>query len=52
MYNHKREDDLIKLMCMLTEKYSHMVVGDELVNVIIVVKKIIMDCVELGQQQE
>ena len=52
VYNHKREDDLIKLLCMITERYSNLVSGKELVNIVIVIKKVLMDSVELGQQQE
>jgi hypothetical protein len=47
VYNHKREDDIIKLICLITEKYSNLI-DKELVELIIVVKKIIFDSVEIG----
>lgn len=51
VYNHKREDDIVKLICLTTEKYSHSI-DKELVELIIVVKKIIFDSVEIGHEQE
>jgi hypothetical protein len=39
VYNHRRELDLIKMLCVLTDKYRDYI-DTELVDIIIVVKKI------------
>lgn len=50
-YNHKREDEIIKLICMITQNNTK-ILGSEIVDLIIVVKKIITDSIEMGHQQD
>jgi hypothetical protein len=42
IYNNKRELDLIKLLCAITEKYREYI-DSELIDIIIAVKKIVSD---------
>jgi hypothetical protein len=51
VYNHKREDDIIKQICIITDKGSDFI-GDQLVDLIIVLKKIMRDSVEERHQEE
>ena len=51
IYNSKRELDLVKLLCVVTDKYREFI-DSELIEVIIAVKKIIMDNYSVRGEEE